>query len=237
VTAHDDPNANQTQPWSTAPPVVPPPPAPPLAGYAQPPAGDWRRMAGPLPGSVVAAAVILLVMGTIVTLFGLLVFLSVGLIGSLPAELANDPAFNDPIFNDPAFEGQTFEEMMDMAQAGILVMGGIVLVFAVLHFVAGIGVLKRRNWARIIGLVMAGLAIVLTGVWLLLTLLAVGSQPIPGSVPGMSPEAVESMMRTTMIVVVVIGVVVLAAYGYAFFALISRGRDFSRPLTGWTGQP
>jgi hypothetical protein len=43
-------------------------------------------------------------------------------------------------------------------------------------------------------------------------------------------------MRTTTIVVMVIGVIVLAAYGYAFFALIIRGREFSRPLTAWTGQ-
>lgn len=203
----------------------PAPQPPPAAATWQPPpersAEDWRRSAGPLSGSIVAAAVIMLVMAVLTGLLAAIILFS--------SSIVADPAFQDPLLQDPMFEGQSVEAAMAMAQAFFYVFAGIVLAAAVAHLAAGIGVLKRRNWARILGMVLAGLGIVLTGATAALSLLSAG-QPLPPSMQdatGVTQEQYAAMMTGGLIFGIVISIVVLLAYGYVFFLLLARGREFS----------
>lgn len=205
-----EPQQHSTQTWSQPPP--PPAPRPGLSGL------------------VVTAAVLLLVFAVLAGLFALLILFIGAVAGEMPAILANDPAFSDPVFDDPAFDDDAFGDLMGMAQAFIFVFGGIALVMALAHLVAGIGVLKRRNWARITGLVLAGIGIVLLGISIGTSLLTM-SQPIPtgAEIPtGMSREAYEDMVRGTVVIGLVITGLFLAAYGLIFFVLLARGHEFGR---------
>ncbi len=96
------------------------------------------------PGQVTAAAVILIVLGVIVSLFGLLALLGAALFPTV----ADSPEFRDQ-----------FGPMSEAFGALFLTFGLIVLAYGVLEVVAGIFILSGRTWARIIGLIVAILGI------------------------------------------------------------------------------
>jgi hypothetical protein len=96
------------------------------------------------PGKVTAAAVILIVLGVIVALFGVLALLGAAL---FPA-MADTPEFRDQFGNLSEAFGTLF-----------LTFGLIVLAYGILEVVAGNSVLSGRTWARIAGLIVAILGI------------------------------------------------------------------------------
>ncbi|MGH2427473.1 MAG: hypothetical protein ACRDGV_01110 [Candidatus Limnocylindria bacterium] len=199
-----------TQAWSQPQPQPQPQPPAPRPG---------------LSGLVVTTAVLLLVFAVLTALLGVLMLLVGALAEQMPEILADDPMFQDPAFTDPAFG-----DVMGMAQAVVYIVGGVVMVIALAHLAAGIGVLKRRGWARITGLVLAGISIVLLGIGIGVSLLSMG-QPIPPGTPipaGMTPESYEELTRSTVVIGMVITGVFLVAYGFIFFVLLARGDEFGR---------
>jgi hypothetical protein len=129
-------------------PMVPPPTAPTAPVSAQPPVA-WQ--AAPPPAVAVkgrrtalaAIAGILLLLGGIGgILLGLLIaVLGSTVIGSLGGQFGNIPELNGA---DPA-----------AVFAGVIAFFGLIIVaYSVAYLLAGIGVLRNSNWARILGLVV-----------------------------------------------------------------------------------
>lgn len=122
--------------YDSAPPPpqgsAPPPPPPPAVAER--------------PGIVTAAGVTLIVLGALTLLVSVLLLIAVGLFagaaGSIPE--SEIPAGMGGMFG--AFAGAIFVIML------------IVAGFGVLQLVSGIQVLGGRNWARIVGIVVAAIA-------------------------------------------------------------------------------
>ena len=120
-----------------------PPPAPPA--WQQQPA--WQPAAAPparppRPGTVTAASIILIVIGTLVSLLGLFVVLGGALISTIGEG-------RDLGVDLPGVTG---------AVGGIVaIIGAIVVAFGVIELVSGIFALLGRAWARILAIVIAAL--------------------------------------------------------------------------------
>lgn len=135
------PDPNPTQAPPPPPPLSPEPPAHPGWGY---PEGYLPPAAPPplptRPAQVTAAAVILIVLGVLVALFGALSLLA----GAVFPSISESAEFRDQ-FGD-----------ISSALGGLLLVFGVLLLgFGVLQVVTGIFVLPGRPWARIAGLVLA----------------------------------------------------------------------------------
>lgn len=115
-------------PVETAPPPPPPPAVP-------------ER-----PTTVTAAGITLIVLGALTLLVSLLLLIGVGLFAGVAGSIPESeiPAGMGGLFG--AFAGAIFVIML------------IVAAFGVLQLVSGIQVLGGRNWARITGIVVAGIA-------------------------------------------------------------------------------
>lgn len=96
-------------------------------------------------GAVTAVGIINIIIGSLSALGGLCVFL----IGGLAGGAAHD------------FRGNPGAGLAGILAGAILVVAFLILVVAVLEILAGIGVLNRKNWARILTLVLGGLSAVL----------------------------------------------------------------------------
>lgn len=90
---------------------------------------------------VTAAAIVMFVLGGLITLFGLLMLLLGGLLGGAASGMD---------FRAPGF-GTFFG-----AAAGVLIVFAIILLaIGILDIVAGAGVMGGRSWARVTGIVLA----------------------------------------------------------------------------------
>jgi hypothetical protein len=96
---------------------------------------------------VTTAAVILIVLGVLVGLIGALVMLSGALFGSLV---------------DMAEMRDRFGELPDAFGGFLAVVGGMLVTYGVVEVLSGINILRRREWARIAGLVVAILGAMVT---------------------------------------------------------------------------
>jgi hypothetical protein len=96
------------------------------------------------PGSVTTAAVILIVLGVLVALFGVLSVFA----GAVFPSVADSAEFREQ-----------FGEMSEAFAGLLLVFGGVLLAYGVLEVVTGIFLLPGRSWARITGLIVAVLGI------------------------------------------------------------------------------
>lgn len=140
------------------------------------------------PGEVTAAAVLLIVLGILVGLFGAIALLA----GFAFPSVANTPEFR--------------EQFGDVSEAlgGLLIsVGGIVLAYGVAQLVSGIFILPGRTWARLAGLIVAVLGILLS---------LVGVLPAEGSWGAGN----------------VVFLLLLLAYAFAAWVLASRAEWFSR---------
>jgi hypothetical protein len=135
---------------STPPPAVPPP------AYTPQPAVAWQAapavaVASGRSGLAAGAGIGLLVFGILLLLIGLLFFAVAGMVGGL----AGSGGFGDIPGMPPGFEG---------AIGGfVVVFGVIVILYSLLYIVGGIGVLRSRNWGRVIGIVVG----IITGLLML----------------------------------------------------------------------
>jgi len=138
-------DANDPSPHEPASPPDPPPPPEPGWGY---PPGYVPPVPPPpvpqRPGSVTAAAVILIVLGVIVALFGALSLFA----GAVFPSVADSPEFREQ-----------FGDVSEALGGLFLVVGVIVLAYGVTEVLTGIFALSGRAWARISGLIVAVLGI------------------------------------------------------------------------------
>lgn len=120
---------------SAPPPVAPPPMAPPPAPMPAMPAMAVR------PGMVTAAGIVMIVIGALITLFGLLSMLVGGILGGAASGID---------FQAPGFGG-----FAGAAAGALIVFALILLAIGILDIVAGANVMGGRGWARITGIVLA----------------------------------------------------------------------------------
>jgi hypothetical protein len=198
-------------------PMSPPtsPPTEPVPGWAPvpPPPAEGAS------GTVVAAGVILLVIAALAGLLGILALLGGAIMAQMPALDGSESGLTQ----------EQFDAVMSMGRTFILVFGGVALVIGLAHLMSGIGVLRRRSWARILGLVMSVLGVVLWALILVGTLLASG-QPVSAEYladRGLTLEEYQAIARTGWIVGVSLSGIALAAYTFVTVVLIRQGREFA----------
>jgi hypothetical protein len=192
-------------------PPEPVEPAPVWDARTPPPVGGAS-------GSVVAAGVILLVIAALAGLLGILAVLG----GAIMGQVSTLPS------TDSGLTQEQFDAVISMGRTFILVFGGVALAIGLAHLMSGIGVLRRRSWARILGLVMSVLGVLLWALVLVGTLVASG-QPISAEYladRGLTLEEYQAIARTGWIVGVSLSGIALAAYTFVTVVLIRRGREF-----------
>jgi hypothetical protein len=191
-----------------------PPPAEPVPTWSpQPPA------VGGASGTVVAAGVILLVIAALAGLLGILALLGGAIMGQMPTISGSESGLTQ----------EQFDAVMSMGRTFVLVFGGVALAIGLAHLLSGIGVLRRRSWARILGLVMSVLGVLLWGLILIGTFLASG-QPVSAEYladRGLTLEEYQAIARTGWIVGVSLSGIALAAYTFVTVVLIRQGREFA----------
>ncbi len=116
-------------------------------------------------GSVTGVGVISIILGSMTLLCGLcVVVLSMGIFGGA---------------GGGNFGGRAnFPDIFQAAAGVMIVISILVLVLGVLYLVGGIGVLQRRNWGRIMTLIMAGFSALL-GIFCILVMISMLVQPGP----------------------------------------------------------
>jgi len=198
-------------------PMSPPlsPPTEPVPGWAPVPPPPAEAASG----TVVAAGVILLVIAALAGLLGILALLGGAIMAQMPALDGSESGLTQ----------EQLDAVMSMGRTFILVFGGVALVIGLAHLMSGIGVLRRRSWARILGLVMSVLGVVLWALILVGTLLASG-QPVSAEYladRGLTLEEYQAIARTGWIVGVSLSGIALAAYTFVTVVLIRQGREFA----------
>jgi len=172
------PPAEPQQPqWSPPPQQQAPGWGPP--GYAAPP---------PRPMAVTVTGIFFVILGVLVTLMGLLVLV----LGQAAGALSD------------------FENMPGLGGAvgGVItVFGVIILVFGILWLASGIGVFMAKQWARIIGIIMGVLGVIVFGL---------------GTMGSLSPEGQSNAAG----IVIVLLLAILSAV--AVWALATAGPYFAR---------
>ena len=123
------------------PPVhVPSPDPAPVGGWNATPPGP-SPVDSARPGTVTAAAIVMIVLGVVIALFGLLIVLGGALLGG-----AGGGVVGDRFIDLPAGIGGFF-----------VAVGVIVVAFGVLDVLSGIYILPGRSWARILAIILAAL--------------------------------------------------------------------------------
>jgi hypothetical protein len=184
---------------------------------AQPPAASSPR----LPGNVTAAAIILLIFGTLSALGGALALLwSLLFIGRMGMGFDR---FGGGGFNDGfggGFTGGFLFFVLAVALAAA-VAGG--------HLAAGWAVLQRMSWGRILGMVVSGTALAVWILGVLGTLVWVAALPDLSDfdrVPGWFAEWFRTMLTAGVGLGVLVSLVVSAAYGYVLWVLARADEVF-----------
>jgi hypothetical protein len=216
----DDSTQPNLEPVEPAQPVQPaPPPAPsPVDAAAEVAAQPaWTpAVRPPLPGSVVGAAVILLVLGVLTGLMAAVFLLSGSIYDQLP-----DSTFG-------GISGEQLDRAREISRGVGVGLGVVAGVIALGHLASGAGIFRRASWARVIGLVVAGLGILFTGLMTLVFVAAVaGGLPVTTlNNTGLSPQEMEQAVRIGAIFGLVIFGAALLAYLFTLVALIRNGRAF-----------
>jgi hypothetical protein len=164
---------------------------------------------------LVAAAVILFVAGALSTLVGLLALAS----GALVSQMPNTTGLSDAQFRANLSVGSAFAVAFGIAG----------LVAAAAHISAGVGILRRAGWARIIGMVLAVLLILVTAFLLIGTVIAL-SQPVTARAvadSGMTEEQYRQFVRLAGAIGMGLFGASLVAYLFVLVALIRRGSAFN----------
>jgi hypothetical protein len=198
---------------------TPPPATPPAPPADTPPAPPPDR-ADRLPGRVTAAALILLVMGTLSALGSAVTILwSLVLMGRMGGFDRFDGGFG----GFGGFGGTGFLAGVMAVALAAAVAGG--------HLAAGWGILQRLEWGRVLGLVVSGVALVL------IVLGIIGTAAWAAILPDFReldrvPEWFTSWVRGAMTAGVTIGILVglaaAVAYGFVLVVLARADDVFDR---------
>jgi hypothetical protein len=111
-----------------------------------------RRDVAEPSGAVTALAVLNFVFGGFATLGGLVVMFAGSWFMGMFGAAANDPAFQQgPAGQKAVAQMQGF---LTMGTAFFVFMGVVVIVVAVLYILAGVGLSQRRQWGRILAIIL-----------------------------------------------------------------------------------
>jgi len=173
---------------------------------------------GAASGAVVGAGVILLVIATLLAIFAIFAVF----IGLIMGEMPN-------FTGDTGLTPEETEAFMNFGRTFVIVFGAVAVAFAVAHLVSGLGVLRRRGWARIVGLVLSVLGVL---VWLLIlaSVAIAATQPIPAGYlenSGLTLEEYRSVERVGTIFGIVFAAIGLSAYTFVLVVLARRGSEFA----------
>jgi len=173
---------------------------------------------GAASGAVVGAGVILLVIATLLAIFAIFAVF----IGLIMGEMPN-------FTGDTGLTPEETEAFMNFGRTFVIVFGAVAVAFAVAHLVSGLGVLRRRGWARIVGLVLSVLGML---VWLLIlaSVAIAATQPIPAGYlenSGLTLEEYRSVERVGTIFGIVFAAIGLSAYTFVLVVLARRGSEFA----------
>ena len=169
-------------------------------------------------GAVVGAGVTLLVISALVGILSLFALFAGAIMGQMSG-----------LYRDAGLTEEQVRMAMGLGRVVILAVGVIGLALAVAHLVSGIGVLRRRGWARILGLVLSVLGIVIWGLALVGSVVT-AVQPIPAGYlesSGLTIEEYRSFARIGTVVGLAITTVALASYLFILVVLVRRGREFA----------
>lgn len=171
--------------------------------WSGPPAAGTTAVVVERPGRVTAASIILIVLGALGLLIGLLVLLG----GAMFAGAAGDPSVQAEIPGFPAGAAGALGGV-------IIVVAVVILAWSILEILSGAKALGGRNWARITGIVLSVLALLLFVLGLVTSLTA----PAPAAVEGAEAAGPVGM---------VINLVIAAAYAFVIWAYATSGRWFA----------
>ena len=164
------------------------------------------------------AGVILLVVATLLGLLGILALVG----GAIIAQMSD-------LSGASGLTPEQIDALRTMGQVFIFAFGGVALAIGLAHLLSGIGVLRRRSWGRILGLVMSVLGVLLWALILVSTLAASG-QPISAEYlanRGLTIEEYRAIARISWIVGVSLSGIGLAAYAFVLVVLGRSGREFT----------
>ena len=192
---------------SNAEPMPPGAPAYPAAG-----ASTAAAVRPHTPGVVIASGVILLVLAVLALLWTVLFFVYGALITSITSAVQSDPQ---------EFGSVRFGPMAEAMRPVLYAVAFVIFCLALAPLAAGIGVLGRRGWARITGLVLAvlGLGANLLGLVSILASASYTRQELLNN--GVTVDPVPGIVLTA-----VIFISFGAAYFFVLITLARRGRDF-----------
>jgi len=189
-----------------------------LGGVPPPLATVTPTTGAPLPGALLAAGVIFIVLAVLAGLIGGFVLFAGAVIGQFTFAVPGS-----------GLSSEQMSSVTSMARTMFLFFGAVAMAFAVGHLAGGIGILRRRGWARILGLVLSVLAIVVLGLGTVSSILAL-TQSLPSAYFDNAYLTMEEYRRITytsaIFSMVIIGAF-LAAYLFVAVVLIRRGRDFN----------
>jgi ABC-type Fe3+ transport system permease subunit len=191
----------------------------PTSYWTRPPStepGASPPASAPLPGSLIAAAVLLFVLAALAAFISSVMLLS----GSVYDQLPNQSGLSDSQFRAAVAMGRTFATAF----------GVIGLLIAGVHVLAGVGILRRAGWGRILGIVLAVAALLLTLLPLIGVIVAATGPIPPGSLgtSGFTQDQVEQFYRMGVMFGAAMFGLVFAGYLFVLIALIRGGRAFNR---------
>jgi hypothetical protein len=171
-----------------------------------------------LPGSLLAAGVLLLIGAGLAFLTASIMFLAGAMFDQVPI-----------VVNDGQLTDEQVRASLDIARGLMVGLGIGALLVAVAHLVAGIGVLRRRGWGRILGIVVSILGVLFLGLGLLGSLLAMGMPISDASLQGagMTAEQYRSMIGVTFAILAGLMAIGLGIYIFILVVLATRGSAFA----------
>jgi len=129
--------------------------------------GGGMRPMGQRSGAVTAVAIINYILGGLSVLCGILLMVAFTMFASLLGGAAAEAGKNDPRAAEAA------GGLMGMFAGMGVVLGACMLVFSAIYIFAGYGVMNRKQWGRILTLVLGALA----GLGAVFALFSIGKAP------------------------------------------------------------
>jgi hypothetical protein len=153
---------------------------------------------------VIAVGILLLILGLVLGLFGGLIAFAAGFFDQLDT-------LGAPIVDPQTGEAIDPQVALEMVQGLVAGFGWVLLVVALAHVIAGIWIMRRAGWARVLGIILAIVGVLLWGLAFVASLATLGQPGAEDVIGG----------------VIVTGIVAII-YLWSFIVLLRRGDAFRR---------